>query len=198
MMTKNSLPISRKKAVEILTSMPQTDFDMAHYLMSEAVMRGVAHKLKKDEDYWGMVGLLHDIDWALTKNDVQNHCVKCVDMLKKEGFDQHFIDIVQSHGFGYENIPKLKNEKRWHDIEHALVASETLTGLIYAYALMRDGRVSDMTVKGLKKKFKDKTFAKGVNRDFIEEIDEVGIPLSDFLQIGIDSIRGIKSDIGLF
>ena len=196
-MTKNSLPIDRNRAIEILKKMPQTDFDMAHYLMSEAIMRTLAKKLNKDEDYWGMVGLLHDIDWALTKNDIQNHCVKCVEMLRKEGFDQHFIDIVQSHAYGYENIPKLKNEKRWHDIEHALIASETLTGLIYAYALMRDGRVSDMTVKGLKKKFKDKNFAKGVSRDFIDEIDEVGISLGDFLQIGINAVREIKSEVGL-
>lgn len=196
-MTKEYLPIGREKAIEVLSSMRQTDFDMAHYLMSEAIMRAVAKKLKKDEDYWGMVGLLHDIDWSYTKKDTENHGTKCVEMLKELGFDEHFIDIIQSHTYGYDSIPKFKNEKRWHDIEHALAASETLTGLIYAYALMRDGRVSDMTVKGLKKKYKNKTFAKGVDRELICEIEEVGISVGELFEIGIMATREIKHEVGL-
>jgi len=196
-MKKEDLPITRDEAIGILRETNQNDFDMNHYLMSEAIMRALAKKMKKDEDYWGMVGLLHDIDWSHTKDDISNHCIKCVEMLREKGFDNHFIDVVQSHAYGLEEIPKLKKEKRWHDIEHALVAAETLTGLIYAYALMRDGRVSDMNIKGLKKKLKDKAFAKGVNRELIGEISEIGISVGDFLEIGIDAIKKNKHEVGL-
>lgn len=196
-MEGTSLPISRDEAFDFLKGMPQKDFDVIHYLMSEAIMRAVAEKLGKDEDYWGMVGLLHDVDWAFTRDDVSNHCLRCVDLLKGKGFDDNFIEVVQSHGFGMDIVPALREKKRWHDIEHALVASETLTGLIYAYALMRDGVVSDMSVKGLKKKFKDKTFAKGVNRELISEIEEVGIDLGEFFQVGIDAVCEIRDEIGL-
>jgi predicted hydrolase (HD superfamily) len=80
-MTKEHLPIDREKAVKILEEMPQTDFDMSHYIMSEAIMRAVARRLKKDEDYWGMIGLLHDIDWSHTKNDTENHGTKCEELV---------------------------------------------------------------------------------------------------------------------
>ena len=196
-MIKENLPISRNEAFEILREMNQNDFDMTHYLESEAIMRVLARKLGKDEDYWGMVGLLHDIDWRHTKGDVENHCIACVDILKKHGFDDHFIDIVQSHAYGHEAIPELINHTRLHEIEHALAAAETLTGLIYTYALMRDGRISDMTVKGLRKKFKDKTFAKGVDRELILEIEEVGIELSEFFELSINAVKEIKHEIGL-
>jgi uncharacterized protein len=192
-----NLPITRNEAEDFLRNLPQSDFDMSHYLMSEAIMKALATRLGKDVELWGMAGLLHDIDWSHTKTDVKNHCIRCVDMLKELGFNEEFIEIVQSHGYENEIIPGLQNKKRWHDIEHALVSAETLTGLIYAYALMRDGRVSDMTVKGLKKKFKDKVFAKGVNRDLILEIEELGIELSEFFEISIDAIKKIRDEIGL-
>lgn len=194
---KKNLPITRSEAVELLREMNQDDFDMTHYLETEAIMKALAKRFKKDEDYWAMVGLLHDVDWSSTKHDIKNHGIKCIKILKEKGFDDHFIEIVQSHAYGLNEIPHLKGEHRWHDIEHALVASETLTGLIYAYALMRDGRVSDMTVKGLKKKFKDKTFARGCNRELIKEIEELNLGLDDFFELAIGAIKEIRDEIGL-
>ena len=196
-MKKENLPITRNEAFEILREMNQNDFDMTHYLESEAIMRALAKRLKKDEDYWGMVGLLHDVDWHSTKGNVKSHCIDCVNILKKHGFDNHFIEIVQSHAYGHDAIPELTNHTRLHEIEHALAAAETLTGLIYTYALMRDGRVSDMKVKGLRKKFKDKTFAKGVDRELIMEIEEVGIELGEFFELSINAVKEIKHEIGL-
>ncbi|MCK4997633.1 HDIG domain-containing protein [Candidatus Pacearchaeota archaeon] len=196
-MKKENLPITRNEAFEILREMNQNDFDMTHYLESEAIMKALAKKLGKDEDYWGMVGLLHDVDWHSTKTDLKNHCIHCVEILREHGFDDHFIEIVQSHAYGHDAVPELREHTRLHAIEHSLVAAETLTGLIYTYALMRDGRVSDMTVKGLKKKFKDKNFAKGVDRELITEIEEVGIELGEFFELAINAVRGIKHEIGL-
>lgn len=191
------LPINRDEAVEFLKSMPQLESDMNHYLESEVIMRALAEKFSEDVEYWGMLGLLHDVDWSLTKDDLGEHCVKCVEMLKEKGFDDEFILTVQSHGYGLDIIPALKDKERTRKIEHALVASETLTGLIYAYALMRGGKISDMSVKGLKKKFKAKAFAANCNRDLIREIEKTGLELSEFFDISIAAVNNIKSEIGL-
>ncbi len=195
METKN-LPITREEAIALLKSMPQKDSDWNHYLESEAVMRAVAEKLGEEAEYWGMLGLLHDIDWALTRENWEEHCVKAEEILKEKGFDSVFIEIVQSHGYGYDEIPRFKDKKREKKIEHALASSETVTGLIYAYALMKGRKISDMEVKGLKNKFKDKTFAANCNREIIKEIEEF-MPLDEFFEIAIKAMKDIKEKIGL-
>ena len=170
---------------------------MNHYLETEAIMRVLAEKFSEDVEYWGMMGLLHDIDWSLTKEDWTQHCVKAKELLEEAGFDSDFIQVVQSHAYGYGEIPEFRNNKRAEKIEHALIASETLTGIIYAYALMRGKKISDMEVKGLKKKFQDKAFAANCNRELIREIEKTGLELSEFFQIAIDAVKGIKEGIGL-
>lgn len=190
------LPISREQAIELLKKYPQANSDMNHYLESEAVMKSLAKKLGEDEDYWGMLGLLHDVDWSLTKEDVQKHLTLAPEILKNAGFDDEFIRIILSHGYGYD-CANLGGKKRDGKIEHALAASETVTGLVHAYALMRGGKVSDMEAKGLKKKFKDKNFAAGCRREIIEEIESIGVPLDEFFEIAIEGIKNIKEQVGL-
>ena len=192
-----NLPISRDQAIEWLKSMPQLESDFNHYLESEAIMRALAAKLNEDQDYWSMLGLLHDVDWALTKGNVSQHCIKVVEILKDKGFDDKFIQIVQSHGYGFNLIPSLKDKQRTKKIEFALASSETLTGLIYAYALMKQGQISDMEVAGLKKKFKDKRFAANCNREIIKECEKIPLSLDEFFQIAIDAMKSIKDQIRL-
>jgi putative nucleotidyltransferase with HDIG domain len=160
-------------------------------------MRELAKKLGEDEEYWALLGLLHDIDWGLTKENIETHITKAPEILKEAGFDQEFIDIIVSHGYGFEELPHLKDKKRTEKIQHALAASETLTGLIHAYALMRGGKISDMEVKGLKKKFKDKAFAAKVSRDIIRESEQLGISLDEFFEIAIEGIKKIAPEVGL-
>jgi len=190
------LPISRQQAIELLKSFPQTESDFNHYLESEAIMRELAKKFGEDVDYWGMLGLLHDVDWALTKTNIKEHLTKAPDILKENGFDKEFIEAIVSHGYGYD-CAGLENKKRSKKIEFALAASETLTGLIHAYALMRRKNLSEMEVKGLKKKFKDKTFAAGCDREIINEIENLGISLDEFFELSIEGIKKIKDDVGL-
>ena len=159
-------------------------------------MRALAKKFGEDVEYWGMVGLLHDVDWALTRKDVGNHCIKAVEILKPKGFDEKFIQIVQSHGYGYDDS-HLKDRQRVERIEHALIAAETLTGIIYAYALMKGKKISDMDFKGLKKKFKDKSFAANCSRECISEIEKTGITLDEFFELSINALKEIKGEIGL-
>lgn len=191
-----NIPIIREQALELLRKYSQTESDWNHYLESEAVMRALAKKFGEDIAYWGMLGLLHDVDWALTRNNIKEHLTKAPEILKENGFDDEFISIVVSHGCGFD-CAGLKDEKRTKKIEHALACSETITGLIYAYALMRDRRVSDMKVKGLRKKFKEKSFAPTIDRNIIRECEEIGLNLDEFFEIAINSIKEIKDKIGL-
>jgi len=190
------LPITREQAIELLKGMDQKESDWNHYLESEAIMRAVAEKLGEDVEYWGMLGLLHDVDWALTRENWKEHCSKAEEILKDKGFDSEFIQVLQSHGYGYPEIPAFADKKREKKIEHCLAASETVTGLIYAYALMRGKKISDMEVKGLKKKFKDKRFAENCNREIIKEIEPI-IPLAEFFELAIEAMKKIKDEIGL-
>jgi len=192
------IPISREEAISKLKEMPgQTEQLMGHYIESEAIMRGLARHFREDEEYWGMLGLLHDVDTAYTKDNLSEHCLKARDILSGWGFDSEFIETIQSHVYGLDIVPAFKDKTRDKMIEYALVAAETISGMIYAYALMRGKRISDMKVKGLKKKFKDKTFAAGCDRELIREIEKTGLELSEFFEIAISSMKEIKDDIGL-
>ncbi len=196
-MAEDILSITRQEAIELLKSMEQKESEMIHYLESEAIMKSLAEKLGENPEYWAMLGLLHDVDWALTRDNWEQHGTKAVEILKEKGFDNEFIEIVQSHTFGHDEIPKFKDKKRTKKIEHALAAAETITGLIYAYALMRGKKISDMEVKGLKKKFKDKKFAENCDREIIKEIEEVGLNLDEFFELSIEALKKIKDEINL-
>jgi hypothetical protein len=191
-----ALPISRKQALELVKKYNTDERDLIHYLESEAIMREVASSLGEDVEYWGMLGLLHDVDWGLTKNNVSSHLTRAPEILKEAGFNDELIEIVLSHGYDYEELPHLKDKKRTKKIEYALAASETLTGLIHAYALMRGGKVSDMELSGLKKKFKDKAFATGCDREIIKEAENF-MDFDEFLKCGIEGIKKIKDQVGL-
>ena len=193
----SNLPVSRQQALEFVKKYNPEQADLVHYLESEAVMRGLAEHLGEDVEYWGMLGLLHDIDWGVTKENVSTHLTKMPEMLKKAGFDDEFIQNILSHGYGFEELPHLKDKQRTKKIHHALSAGETITGLIHAYALMRGKKIGGMDAKGLMKKFKDKTFAAKIDREVIREIEKIGLNLDEFFEITINSIKKIAKEVGL-
>jgi putative nucleotidyltransferase with HDIG domain len=212
-----NLPITREQAIELLKKYNPVEniSDWNHYFESEAIMKELAKKLGEDQDFLAMLGLLHDIDWGITKNNSIEHLTKAPEILRNVGFDEEFINLIVSHGCGFEcgiksshfidtdnKIDKcenlgLKDKKRTKKLEFALAAAETLTGLIHAYALMRNKRISDMELSGLKKKFKDKAFAAAINREIVKEIEKTGLTLDEFLQIGIEGVKNIKDKVGL-
>lgn len=196
-MEKKELPVNREEAVALLESMHPDNADMLHYIETEAVMRLLAEQFGQDPDYWGMIGLLHDVDWTLTKNSPEEHCIKAKEILAEKGFSDEDIQIIQSHGYGCEQIPELKDKQRTQKIEFALAAAETVTGLIYAYALMRGKSISGMEPSKLKKKFKDKSFAAGCNREIIKEIEKTGLTIDEFFAISIRAMQTVKEQIGL-
>ena len=193
----NPLPITREQAWTLVKKYNTHEQDLIHYLESEAVLRELAKYFGEDVEYWGMLGLLHDIDWGITKDNVETHLTKAPEILKEAGFDDEFITNLISHGYGFEELPHLAEKRRTERIQHALAAGETITGLIHAYALMRGKRISDMEAKGLMKKFKDKTFAAKIERDVIKEIEKTGLTLEEFFKIAIEGIKKIKSEVGL-
>lgn len=188
-------PISRDASWQLVKKYNSDSADLNHYLESEAVMRALARRLGEDEETWGMLGLVHDIDWEITRSDSRNHLTKAPEILREAGFNEEFIGVVVSHGYGFD-CAGLKDKVRTTKEEHALACSETITGLVYAYALMRK-TIEGMDASGLKKKFKDKAFAATINREIIKECELIGVPLEEFFALSIEAIRNIKSQIGL-
>lgn len=156
--------ISRPQAWELLRQYNKEPFHLQHALTVESVMLWFAKELgyAQEEEYWGIVGLLHDIDFELYP---QEHCQKAPQLLRQGGVGEEMIYSICSHGFGIcsDLEPKLEMEK-------VLYAVDELTGLIGAAALMRPSKsVQDMEVSSLKKKFKDKRFAAGCSREVITQ-----------------------------
>ncbi len=155
--------ITREEAFELLKKYNEEPFHIQHAETVEGTMRYFAEKLGygDDVDFWGLVGLLHDIDFEMWPEE---HCVKAPELLKEAGVEDDMIRAIVCHGWGMTGVDVAPE----HEMEKVLFACDELTGLIGAAALMRPSKsVQDMEVKSLKKKFKDKKFAAGCSRDVI-------------------------------
>ncbi len=189
--------ISYEQAKSLLNENIKDPAIKMHSIESEAVLRGLAKHFGEDEELWGIAGLIHDIDFDTTKNDVKNHGVLCKQILKDAGVTDELIEVIVSHTYGTECGDYL-DKKRTTRFQHALAAGETITGLIYAYGLMRpDKSLANVEVKSIKKKFKDKSFAAKVNREVVKECELIGLEINEFLQIALDAMKGIAKEIGL-
>ena len=155
--------ISREDAFDLLKQYNKDKFHIRHALTVEGVMKYFAEKLgyNDDKDFWGIVGLLHDLDFEMYPNE---HCIKSQEIMKENGISEKIIHATSSHG--YNLTVDVKPE---HEMEKILYAVDELTGLIGAASLMRPSKsVQDMELKSVKKKFKDKKFAAGCSREVIE------------------------------
>ena len=186
--------VTGDEAFALLKKYNKEPFHIQHALTVEGVMRWYAKELgyADDEEYWGIVGLLHDIDFELYPDE---HCKKAPELLKNGGVGDDMIYAVCSHGYGIcvDLEPK-------HEMEKVLFATDELTGLIWSAALMRPSKsVSDMELKSLKKKFKDKKFAAGCSRDVIRTGAEyLGWELDDLLEKTILAMRDCEEEITRF
>lgn len=192
------LGITKEQADKLVEEYIKDSVTKLHLLESEAIMRAAAKHLGENEEEWGIIGLLHDIDWNLTKENQSQHCVKAAVILKQAGANDYLIETIQSHGYENEMITALLDKKRETKIEHCLVAAETLTGIIVASALVQPNKkLASVKLKSLKKKFKDKSFAAKCDRELIRECEQAGIPLDTFLEIGLTALQGISDNLGL-
>lgn len=192
------LGIDAKRAEIILDKYIKDPITKLHSLESKAVMEGLAKHLNEDPVKWGIIGLLHDIDWDLTKQNSKEHCVKAKEILKNEGASDFLIETIVSHGYSIVNNEDFRGKVRTTKIQHALAAAETLTGLIVASTLVQpDKKLKSLTIESLKKKFKSKNFAANCNREIIKESEKLGLSLDEFLQIGLKSLQEIAADLKL-
>ena len=153
--------MDREEAVRLLKKYNKEDFHIRHALTVESTMKYFARILGYEEDFWGLVGLLHDVDF---EKYPEEHCKKAPELLKEINASEDFIHAVCSHGYGL-----CSDVEPIHEMEKILFAVDELTGLIGAAALMRPSKsVQDMEISSLKKKFKDKKFAAGCSRDVIK------------------------------
>ncbi len=175
--------ISREDALALLKKYNKDPFHIQHAYTVEAVMKWYAQQLGYGEDaeYWGLVGLLHDIDFELYPAE---HCLKAPELLRAGGVGEDMIHAVCSHGYGITvECGKTIDVDPVHEMEKVLFAADELTGLIWAAALMRPSKsTKDMELKSLKKKYKSKGFAAGCSREVIERgAEQLGWSLDDLL-----------------
>lgn len=183
--------LTREQALELLKQYNKEPFHIQHALTVEGVMRWYAKELgyAEEEEYWGITGLLHDIDFELYP---EQHCLKAPELLKEGGVGDDMIHSVCSHG--YEICCNVEPEE---EMEKVLFAADELTGLIWSAALMRPSKsVMDMEVKSLKKKFKDKRFAAGCSRDVITKgAERLGWELNEFFEKTILAMRSCEASV---
>ena len=182
--------ITREEAFNLLKKYNKDSFHIQHALTVEAVMKWYARELgyAEEEEYWGIVGLLHDIDFELYPSE---HCLKAPKMLQEAGVPEDVIHAVVSHGYGItiECGVTLDVEPE-REMEKVLFAADELTGLIWAAALMRPSKsTNDMELKSLKKKYKSKGFAAGCSREVIERgAEQLGWDLQKLLTMTLQAM----------
>ena len=188
--------IAREDALALLKKYNKDPFHMQHALTVEAVMRWYAKELGYGdaEEYWGIVGLLHDIDFELYPEE---HCLKAPELLREGGVGEDIIHAVVSHGYGITVGGVTLDVAPEHEMEKVLFAADELTGLIWAAALMRPSKsTKDMELKSLKKKYKSKGFAAGCSREVIERgAEQLGWDLEKLLTMTLQAMAATEDTI---
>ncbi|MEA2088204.1 MAG: HDIG domain-containing protein [Candidatus Caldatribacteriota bacterium] len=182
---------TREEAYQLLTEYNKSDSLIKHALAVEGVMRYFARKRGEDEEKWGVIGLVHDLDY---EQFPEEHCKKSEEILKEKGWPEEYIRAVVSHGWGLCSEVEPQTE-----LEKVLYAIDELTGLVVTTALVRPSKsVMDVKVKSVKKKWKDKRFAAGVDRSIIEKgARMLGMELTDLLADTIAGMQEVAEEIGL-
>ena len=182
---------TREEAWKLLNEYNKSDALLKHGLAVEGVMRHFAEINGEDTEKWGVIGLLHDLDYEMYP---EKHCVKTAEIMRENDIDEDYIHAVCSHGWGLccdvEPVEKM---------EKVLYSIDELTGLINAACLMRPSKsVLDIEVKSVKKKFKSSGFAAGVNREVIQKgCDMIGLSLDDVIKETIEGMKSCADAIGL-
>ncbi len=179
------------EALAILKEFVKSDSLLKHSYSVEGVMRHMARKMGGEEEKWAIVGLIHDLDYEMFP---EQHCEKAQEILRERDWPAEYVRAVASHGWGICNDIEPQT-----DLEKVLYAIEELTGLITAVAIIRPSRsVNDLEAKSVMKKWKDKSFAAGVNRSVIEKGAEMlGVELKDLVADVILGMREVADRIGL-
>lgn len=162
-----------------------------HMIAVAAIMKELAHNLNRDEELWELAGLLHDVDYELTKDDPKRHGLEAEKML--EGMVKpEIIKAIKAHNF--ENTGVVPES----DLDKALIAADAVSGLVIATALvMPNKKLFEVTIETLKRKFKQKDFARSVSRERIMFCEQIGIPLDKFFELSLKALREVSHELGL-
>lgn len=186
--------ISREDSLKLLKEQVKEEPNIFHGLETEVIMRALAKRLNKNEELWGACGLLHDLDWEETgDSNTKEHGLKTEQYLKEKEYPEELIRAIKAHNYNYNGTEEPKTK-----LDYALRCGETITGLIYAAALVRpDKKLESVKVKSIKKKMKDKSFAAKVDREVIKECEQLGLSLDEFIETSLEAMKGISKEIGL-
>jgi putative nucleotidyltransferase with HDIG domain len=185
--------MKRDDALKLVKSYVKNENSRKHMIAVEAVMRSLAEKFGEDKNRWGLVGLLHDIDMELVEygTDPERHGEEGARILRREGLDPDITEAVRAHNPATGKTPETLMEK-------AIYCTDPITGLIVASTLVLPSRkISDLNVKSVVKRFKEKSFARGANRDTILSSSEIGIELEEFIEIALRAMQEISEELGL-
>ena len=183
--------VTREEAINLVRKNVTKKNVVYHMLAVEAIMRNVAKHFGEDEDKWGLVGMLHDVDYEKTEATPEKHSLLAEEILKGIVSDE-LIRAIKTHNFKYTGVtPETRMEK-------ALIASDAISGLLVACALvMPSKKLADVKVETVAKKFKDKDFARGAERERILVCEEIEIPREKFFEIALNGLKSVAAEIGL-
>ena len=187
--------MTREEAIKLLYDHMESPNLRRHCVSVEAVMRALAKHFNEDVESWGIAGLLHDADYELTKENPKEHTKKVIEWLAQYDTGDDVKDAILAHGWGYvEGNPEPKTKMEW-----SLYCCDELTGFIVAVALTRPSKqLADVTIESMKKKWKEKSFAAGVDRSQVVQCqDRLEIPLEEFMEIGLTAMQKIAPELGL-
>jgi putative nucleotidyltransferase with HDIG domain len=183
--------MDRKDAIEAVRSNVKNQNLVKHMIATEAIMRALAKRLREDEEEWGLAGLLHDIDLDVVGDDMSVHGRVSSEMAKKLGASEAMVHAIICHN-------EMLGVEREMNFDKALYCADPITGLIIAAALVRpDKKLSGVEAKSVAKRFKEKSFAAGANREQIAGCSELGFELNEFIELGLDAMKGVADDLGL-
>ena len=183
--------MTREEALDSIKANVENENLVKHMLATEAIMRALARRLGEDEGEWGLTGLLHDIDVELTGGDMKEHSKLGADLARELGASEEMAHAIlchnQAHGIPLET-----------KLDKALTCADPLTGLIVAAALVRpDKKLAGLEAKSVKKRFNEKGFAAGADRQQIAMCHELGVELDEFIELGLKAMKGIAAGLGL-
>jgi putative nucleotidyltransferase with HDIG domain len=186
--------ISRNEALNLLKKYVRDEKIIKHCISVEAIMRGIAERIGENVELWGLIGLLHDIDYDYVERDMKRHGLEAYNILKGL-LPEPALQAIAGHNEHNEFVVRDEYAKK---VLSALRAADHASGLIVATALvMPSKKLEEVKLESLLRKFKSKDFARGVSRERIREIEKLGVKLEEFLDVALNSMRSVASELGL-
>lgn len=181
--------MEREEALELVKKYLKNINLIKHSLAVEACMKAMASRLNKDVEKWGLAGILHDLDYEITEKSPELHTTETVKILKEIGIEPDIINTIQAHA---GKVP-CQSEMEW-----AIFSIDPLTGLVVAATLMHPSKkLKEVDLGFVKRRYKEKSFARGARREDIEQIKNIGMDLDEFISICLEAMQGIDKELGL-